>query len=655
MIYLGNIQNALDRVAAVSDPLVQLEYVNRAIENLANYSPSKGSKPIWDPMTVYVDLPVQPGNFVILPANIEKPIKININTQPSFSRNQLFEFTLSSPGSNWPQSGWQWMDQLHRAIQRLIPAPAQLSLTSDQPSDAGVTLKALCLVPDPNNFSGGMNEQWLTLTVGTNSAQVIGDVLVINKPATAGNLSLATVGTAAFPAQLIGYYAPYVTNPQYSCVKLSQAGYVARVLARRRFYNVSLPTDFIPLDNEQAVILMTAAIMNYENGDVPQGQLLEQVAFGMLDREQSSRSAFDSLAASAEVQTAQNLNIITRDIIQVNDIYDDFTAMYGMLGFQKTLDKLTRVVELLANLSHWDPLIGYMDYQLGPPPFYVTLPREVDQIIALNVNGRPGTFRNRWFEFSYSGMGQAESANQKSVWRPCDGWEEWGEVVTAYDPLSPNYYPMLWPFTPADIGAVATIHGTDINGNPLMTNGVHGITLYATQNYATAAFGQPQIATVTRVTKQTTQGFLALILTDGAQNIQTLGTYYPDDIEPLYRRIKVGTANLGASTTAPYATINGGIVSTPIVRFRFRKRWRNFTKLTDIIPLKSATAILNMAQYQLMMGGGQLSMMTVQAAQALKAEAIDAVNKEWRASNPQEVIGLNIDPHTYGGNFLNIT
>lgn len=659
MIILGNIQNALDRVVAVNDPSVQLEYVNRAIENLANYSPTKGQKPIWDPMTVYVDLPIQPGNIVILPAHVEKPIKANINTQPAFSRNQLFEFTLNGPGSNWPQSGWQWMDGLHKPVQRLIsnvaaPGGAQLSLVSDNPADAGVQVQALCLVQDPQGFSGAAVEQLITLTVGTNST-FIQEVREINKPVTQGHLTLATVGTPGFAATVIGYYYPGETNPQYSLIKLSKSGYVVRILGRRRTQKVSLPTDFIPLDNEQAVILMAAAIMNYENGNVPQGTALETVAFSMLDREQSSRSAFDQLAAVSEVQTAQNLNIITRDIIQVNDIYDDFATLTGMVGFQKVLDRLTRIVELLANLSHWDPLIGYMDYQLGPPPFYVTLPREVDQVIALNVNGRPGTFRSRWFEFSYGGMGQAESPSPRSVWRTMEGWEEWGEVVTAYDPIQPVYFPMLWPFNTADIGVSATIHGTDINGNPLMSGGQRGLNLIATQNYGTAAFGQPQVASISRVTLGPHSGFLGLLLTDGIQDIQTLATYFPDDVEPRYRRIKVGTANLGTpSTTAPYATINGQVVNTPVIRFRFRKRWRNFTKLTDVIPLKSAMALLNMAQFQMMMGSGQLNMMTVSAAQTLKQEAIDAVNKEWRASNPQEVVGLNIDPHTFGPNFPNM-
>jgi hypothetical protein len=71
--------------------------LTRAVEYLAN----KGD---WDVLKGYVDLPIQNQNLVVLPWQVETPLKFTINNVPAFSKDRLYEFTLngfgSAPGSD---------------------------------------------------------------------------------------------------------------------------------------------------------------------------------------------------------------------------------------------------------------------------------------------------------------------------------------------------------------------------------------------------------------------------------------------------------------------------------------------------------------------------------------------------------------------------
>ena len=97
MIVASQVFSQVGRVLGTCDDAYVYDVLTRAVELLAN-KPTK-TNVLWDPMLIYVDIPVVDNYYVCLPPHVEKPIKININKQPAFTRNQFYEFSMNGPGS----------------------------------------------------------------------------------------------------------------------------------------------------------------------------------------------------------------------------------------------------------------------------------------------------------------------------------------------------------------------------------------------------------------------------------------------------------------------------------------------------------------------------------------------------------------------------
>jgi hypothetical protein len=641
VIVVQDILPAIQRATGQNNQNVLFEYLNRAIQTLSKITPADTTLPVWDPALIYVDLPVQnpPGNIVILPYEIDRPVKVNVNSEPSFSRTRLFEFTLNAPGSSLVESGWQWQDRGIVPIQQFIQTPSRIIIASSAgAADAGVQISAVVTAVDGTGLSSsGFNEFSVVWTLGASgtftTASTIGDVrevYISQSPAPTGVITL----TLQTGSTLIASYPVGMTKPEYAVIKISQPGYSVRILAKRKNWKVSLPTDWIPLSDQMAVIVATQFIKFLEEIDYDHATPALGMATQLLQNDQAIKMSFAAVAAASEIQTPLNLNIIARDVLQVNDIYDEWCTIAGQVGQQKVFDSMTEAIETLANKSEWDPLIGYVDLLVSNNfDTYVTLPREVETPLAINVNGRPGVFLSKWFEFNCDGMGEAEFYPQGSLTplpnqakRDDRQWEDVGEVVVAFDPINPG--PLLaWPFSPSDAGAQITVYGADINMNPLVQ------TLSASQNYA-SAIGGPAFYHIWRITKPVTQGFIGLLQTDGTQNIQTLGTYWPTDIEPRYKRIKL---QLGPQQLQPKR-----------IRMRYRKRWMKISSLTDIIPLKNRSALTMIGRYLVQIKTGQDVQMF---SENMLQQAIDLANADWRRANPREVLQIQVDRSTFGCNY----
>jgi hypothetical protein len=640
MIVVNDILPAIQRATGQNNQAVLFEYLNRAIQVLSKIQPTDTTLPVWDPSLVYVDLPIQnaPGNLVILPYEIDRPIKCNVNSQPGFSRTRLFEFTLNGPGSSTIESGWQWQDRGTVPIQQFITTPGQISIASSAgASDAGVIISAIITIADPSNLSSsGFIEEPVTWTLNGSglltTPQTVVDIRQVYKPATVGTITLTMASS-----QLIASYPPIMTKPEYAVVKLSQPGYTVRILARRKNWQVAVATDWIPLGDQMALIVATQHIKMTEEMQYTNAATALTLAQTYINNDQAVKMAFAAVAAAAEIQSPLNLDIIARDVVQVQDIYDEWCTIAGQVGQQKIFDSMTEAIEVLSNKSEWDPLIGYIDLLVSNNyGSYVTLPRDVETPLAINVNGRPGFMRSKWFEFNMNGEGEAEfypfgSLQQipNQTKRLDRGYDDVGEVVIAYDPINPGCL-LAWPFSNSDVGAQVTVEGFDINMNPLT------VTLSATQNYA-SALGGPQFYYITRVTKEVTQGFIGLLITDGVQDIQTLATYWPTDIEPRYHRIKL---QLGPMQQQPVR-----------IRLRYRRRWYKIGSLTDIVPLKSRSALTMIARYLVQIKGGQDVQMF---SENMLSQAIDLAEADWRRANPREVLEIQIDQNTFGAAFPSV-
>jgi len=621
MIIVSEVIAQVGRVLGTCDQEYTFDVLTRAVELLANKATR--TNVLWDPLLVYVDIPIVQSYYICLPPHIQKPIKININKQPAFTRNQFYEFSLNGPGSNDPESGWQWQDRGWKCLQKpWPPGGSQFIINSDNSAD----LNAQVLV---NAVNQDGSTTWITAYVGQAITTTFYNILEVSKPLTQGNLSLYA-SPYIIPSKLVATWQPQVLYPQFEWIKLSQAGVSAKILARRRTHKITAATDVIPLSNRQAIITACLAIRGFDTLNWDDAAAAEQNAMRFLDEDQAARNLFARVSNVAETSPTLNLNIGTRDSIIVADLYDAACDIFGPIGQQKIFDRITESIELLANLSNWDPLIGYVDIQTFDS-FYVTLPQYVDQILAINVNHSTGTFRNQWFEFSMDGLGQDnDMADVVGSNRPCGGWEEIGESPVAFPLWQPSYI-AAYPVNQGDTGCIIRAYGLDVNDLPVYSvhDGQLGTQVTCEQNNFDISDQALPFKRIDRIVLGDPQSFIQLYATDGTAYGQALGTYWPNIREPRFRIIKIGQKAV-------------------TVRIRYRKRLVKITSLTDPVHMRSRSAMLHA------MRAVMTATTDPNAATMLLQVAKDLLNKEWRATHPHEELNLSIDPSIWGGSMISM-
>ena len=112
--------------------------------------------------------------------------------------------------------------------------------------------------------------------------------------------------------------------------------------------------------------------------------------------------------------------------MQVEDILEELREAVGNCSDEKLFSRLTDAVQLLANKGKYDLSTGYVDICAQSDGRTVTLPREIATPLAVNINGKPVFFRNKWFEFHLNGPG---GNCPESPW----SWDDRGETPTFMD------------------------------------------------------------------------------------------------------------------------------------------------------------------------------------------------------------------------------
>lgn len=620
MIIVSDVIGQVGRVLGTCDNDYVFDVLTRAVELLANKPTTTGV--IWDPLMIYIDIPVVDNYYVCLPPHVLKPIKININKQPAFSRNQFFEFSLNGPGSIDPEAGFQWADRGWKALQKPWPLSGnQFILMSTDANDTNTPVQLHVINQDGS-------ATWIQALVGVAGPKIYG-LLEASKPVTRGSLQLYAAPFVVLTS-LVATWAPEVLYPQFEWIKISQAAVSVKILARRRTYKLTQATDVIPLSNRQAIITACIAIKSFDTLNWDDGAAAESNALRFLDEDQAARNLFQRVSQAAETSPTLNLSINTRDFIIAADLYDSACDIFGPIGQQKTFDRMTEAIELLMNISNWDGMIGYVDI-LTFDSFYVTLPQYVDQILAINVNKSRGGFRNQWHEFHMNGMGQDnDNADSVGSTNPCGGWTEIGEMPCAFPLIAPSYL-VAAPVSVTDNGALIRAYGIDVNDLPVYSkDGNLGATITCEQGSYDISDQQLPFKRIDRIVLGSPQSFLQLYATDGTQYLQALGTFWPNVAEPRFRIIKIGQKAV-------------------TVRIRYKKRFLKITSLTDPVHLRSRSAILNA------MRSIQTATQDPNAANVLMMAAKDLMQKEWRSTHPHEQMGIQIDPDTWGGSFVSMS
>lgn len=258
-------------------------------------------------------------------------------------------------------------------------------------------------------------------------------------------------------------------------------------------------------------------------------------------------------------------------MFRVIDVLDDGKKILGACDDQKFFRWLGDAVSLIVNAGDFEGWKSWLDICTTGGGKCITLPREVETVISVNICGKPALGMGTLFEFHLNGPGNCGCL--------CDYvWIDQGQFHSTYRDLVTPAKLVAYTSTEEDNGDELTVFGYDSNGNVLRhqvggewRNGVRIPTIYG---MAVSDEGAPTVARITGIFKSRTVGSIRLsTIDDSGTTGVTLGVYEPDETLPQYRRIKINRC-------------------APWVRIAYRKTTPVFLSRYDHVPLKSRIALL---------------------------------------------------------------
>jgi hypothetical protein len=306
--------------------------------------------------------------------------------------------------------------------------------------------------------------------------------------------------------------------------------------------------------------------------------------------------------------------------ILVQDVWSDAKKIFGSCAEDALYRRLTEGVEVLSNAGDFDPLISYLD--ICTDGTCLTLPREVDVPLAINVGGNPTIARDKLFRFHLNGMGDCHT--------PC-GWE-WDDLMsvpTVRDIATPSKL-VAWVEHEEDAGSEIRVFGFNEQQTPVRSseNGVwsDGYRVPTVYGWALPDENAPTFSRITRVVKAVTTGPVRLATFDlGSTTGTVLGVYAHDETVPTYRRIKLSK-------------------DCGWVRIMFRRRLISLGAQTDLVPVPSRIGFLMMLRALKAYDEGDIALGTSYEATA-RRYTVEAQTSH----APQGVMPVQVNPN--GGIF----
>lgn len=317
----------------------------------------------------------------------------------------------------------------------------------------------------------------------------------------------------------------------------------------------------------------------------------------------------------------------------VNEVYDEAKKIAGMCSDEKLFRWMGDVVTMIANKGDFEGWKGYLDIctaggcqtcsESKPCRSQccgrrcISLPREVETPLAVNIGGHPTLGYGQLFNFHLNGMGDCCT--------PCDwSWQDLGQNYSTMRDLITPAKLVAYLQSPNDNGKRLVVFGYDVNGNLLrrtengiVVNGYRVPTIYG---YAIPDAEAPLIARITGVDKERSEATMRLSTTDdsGSTGV-TLGIYEPDETVPQYRRIRINRV-------------------CDWIRLAYRKSNPVFFSKSDHIPLKSRVGFLLGMQARKEYADNDLAEATAYEAQAARLEIEAQTATESPTHFPMQVI-----------------
>lgn len=152
----------------------------------------------------------------------------------------------------------------------------------------------------------------------------------------------------------------------------------------------------------------------------------------------------------------------------VSQIIDEVLDILGTTDKPKALRKLTQAVQILMQSGHWFHTNSEVDVCTGWDNQTITLPRNIEVPLGVNVDGSPTYFRGRLFQYH---------VNKGGMYNPVGwAWDDRGMVATQMDIRQPSQLVAVAEHE-ADAGKLIRVIGTDGNNRDLRSQTGDGIGL----------------------------------------------------------------------------------------------------------------------------------------------------------------------------------
>lgn len=293
-------------------------------------------------------------------------------------------------------------------------------------------------------------------------------------------------------------------------------------------------------------------------------------------------------------------------MIIVEEIWEEAKKIFGHCNEPKLRRQITDSIELLSTSGEIDPLTGAVDICVDGN--CVTLPREVETPLAVNICGRPAHGRDFLFSWHLNGPGDRDCG---CTWT----WADGGQFPTYKDLKCPAKL-VAQLDDERDSGKLLRVFGFDVQNRPLQTKtgdivepGLRVPTIFG---YALPSAQDPVVGRITGIVKDLTFGNVRLSSFDSSTSTGTLlGIFEPDETKPQYRRIRISP-------------------SGSWVRIVYRKRTYEITSIHDRILIHSRPAMLLAMRAFKWYDDGDLANGNLYEANAVRL----LTQKEWTLGTP---------------------
>lgn len=291
----------------------------------------------------------------------------------------------------------------------------------------------------------------------------------------------------------------------------------------------------------------------------------------------------------------------------VSDLIDDLKSsdVLGVCDTTYIYRILSDAVRLISNQGILDPGLGEMD--LCVCSGCVTLPADVETVLAVNSAGAPTLLRDQWYQYHLNGSGS-------EGYTPFRYTDVLGPVSTFRDP-STAVALVAEVESAVDSNKRLRVYGWDVNGKRIFTVGSNGTLEDGFLVPAVFGFAQPNpaaplIGRIDMIQKDLTNGFVRLLAVNEDGSPHTLiGYYRPDETVPRYQRIHTQAKNW--------------------LRIKYKKKDMEVRSNRDWINIDNREVIILASKAVNARRKNQIDM-----AQGLEQEAVRILNNEASAKRP---------------------